>query len=131
MIDPQLTSWARTNYTDELTELTTTADLAAPGTSREDLAELTSQGHWDTLEPHPAILREQLTQAAGAATERLVLSAPDLRHLPAWLTETLHDTHERDVQIVLSPTQGELVPTRAPFPFTTSPAPRQPQALTL
>jgi hypothetical protein len=126
VIDPQLTSWTRTNYTDELTE-----DLAAASTQRKDLAELTSQGRWDTLQPHPALLRERVTQAAGAATERLVLSAPDLRHLPAWLTETLHDTHERDVQIVLSPTQGELVPTRAPFPFTTSPAPHQPQALTL
>jgi hypothetical protein len=131
VIDPQLTSWARTNYADELTELAATADLAAPETSREDLTELTSHGHWDTLEPHPGTLREQLTQATGAATERLVLSAPDLRHLPAWLTETLHDTHERDVQIVLSPTQGELVPTRAPFPFTTSVATNQPQALTL
>jgi hypothetical protein len=131
VIDPQLTSWARSNYTDELTELTATADLTEPGTSREDLAELTSHGRWDALQPHPGILREQLTQAAGAATERLVLSAPDLRQLPAWLTETLHDTHERDVQIVLSPTHGELVPTRAPFPFTTSPAPNQPQALTL
>jgi hypothetical protein len=131
VIDPQLTSWARANYIDELIKLTATADLAPPGTPPGDLAELTSHGRWDALQPHPGILREQVTQAAGVAAERLVLSAPDLRHLPAWLTETLHDTHERDVKIVLSPTQGELVPTRAPFPFTTSPAPRQPQALTL
>ena len=131
VIDPQLTSWARSNYTDELTKLTAAGDLAEPTTSREDLAELTSHGRWDTLQPHPGILREQLMQTAGAAAERLVLSAPDLRHLPAWLTETLHDTHERDVQIVLSPTQDELAPTRAPFPFTTSPAPDQPQALTV
>jgi hypothetical protein len=131
VIDPQLTSWTRSNFTDEITKLTAAGDLAEPATGHEDLAELTSHGRWDALEPHPGTLREQLTQAAGAADERLVLSAPDLRQLPAWLTETLHDTHERDVQIVLSPTKGELVPNRAPFPFTTTPAPHQPQALTL
>lgn len=131
VIDPQLTSWTRSNFTDDLTKLTAASELAAPARSREDLAELTGNGRWETLQPHPAILREQLTQAAGAAGERLVLSAPDLRQLPAWLTETLNDTHERDVQIVLSPAQDELAPTRTPFPFTTTPAPRQPHALTL
>jgi hypothetical protein len=131
MIDPQLTSWARSNYHDDLAELLASADLTSattgpPGrTGRKDVAELTPQGQWDAMEPHPGIVREQLTQATEAASERVVLSAPDLRQIPTWLAETLQNAHERDVEIILCPAREDLIPTRAAFPFGTLPAPNE------
>lgn len=131
-IDPQLTGWARTNYTDDLVKLIEPAHLRAHKTPPPDLAELTSHGRWETLEPHPGILREQISEAAEKAQERLILAAPDLRHIPTWLQEVISDTHERDIQIVLCPAKDDLAPKKAPFQFATSPAPsRRPQALTV
>jgi hypothetical protein len=130
-IDPQLTGWARSNYQDDLDALIASADLASATTSppattiRKDVAELTGQGQWHAMEPHPGILREQLTQATEAASERLVLSAPDLRQIPTWLAETLQDAHERDVEIILRPGREDLIPTRATFPFETLPEPNE------
>lgn len=123
VIDPRLTSWARSNYADDLAKLTASAELEVTDSQLKDLAELTRQGHWQTLQPHPATLRDQIGEAAQSANERLVLSAPDLRIIPTWLQEIVQDTSERDIQIVLCPGQADLIPTRATFPFTTSPAP--------
>lgn len=131
VIDPQLTSWTRTNFTDLLTELTAAGDLAAPTTSREDLAELTGNGRWEPLQPHPAILREQLTHAAGAAGERLVLSAPDCASSPPGSPKPSTTPTSATSRSSSPPPRDELAPTRTPFPFTTTPAPRQPHALTL
>ncbi len=129
--DSHLSAWARANYEKDLVELAEPAHLTAHKRPPEDLAELTTQGHWEALDPHPRLFREQLTEAAYSATERIVLSAPDLRYLPTWLQETLQDTHDRDVQIVLCPNQGDLTPSTATFDFETSPASDQPPALTL
>lgn len=129
--DSQLSAWARTNYADDLPELADAEHLMALTTPPADLAELAGQGHWEPLDPHPRLLREQLTEAASTATERVVLSAPDLRYLPAWLNETLTETNERDVQIVLCPNQADLTPAGVTFDFATSPLPDQIPALTL
>jgi hypothetical protein len=131
VIDPRLTSWARSNYAEDLDKLTASTELEVTDSQLKDLAELTRQGQWQTLQPHPATLRDQIGEAAQSANERLVLSAPDLRIIPTWLQEIIQPTSERDVQIVLC-TQADLIPTRATFPFTTTPAPtRGPQALAI
>lgn len=130
-IDPQITGWARSGYADELAALTESAELEISDAQIKDLAKLTSQGEWQTLEPHPATLREQMGEAVQSAEERVVLAAPDLRAIPEWLQAALQDAQEREVQIVLSPSQGEHVPARATFQFTTSPAPNQTQTLTV
>jgi hypothetical protein len=126
VIDPRLTGWARSNYAEDITKLIETAELDVTDSQLKDLAALTRQGQWQTLQPHPATLRDHITEAAQSANERLVLSAPDLRIIPTWLQEIIQDTSERDVQIVLCPTQADLIPTRVTFPFTTSPAPASP-----
>jgi hypothetical protein len=132
LIDPRLTAWARDNYAEDLKNLTQAADLDVTDSQLKGLAKLTSQGQWQTLQPHPGILREQVAEAAESANERLVLSAPDLRIIPTWLGEIIQNTSERDVQIVLCPTQGDLIPTRATFEFTTTLVPAgDPQALTI
>jgi hypothetical protein len=142
-IDPRLTGWARNLYTDDLQKLVQSSQLAtttvtaadttaATQANRQDPADLASHGRWETLEPHPGILREQVGEAAEQAEERLILAAPDLRHIPTWLKETLSDAHDRDVQIVLCPAKDDLIPNKAPFQFTTSPAPsRRAQPMTL
>ncbi len=146
VIDPELTGWARNLYTDDLERLVHSSELAAAATADTDEgtattaaqakhqnpADLTSRGRWQTLEPHPGILREQIKEAAGQAETRLILAAPDLRNIPTWLQETLSETHDRDVQIVLCPAKDDLTPKKAPFEFTTSPDPsRRAQPLTL
>ncbi len=55
----------------------------------------------------------------------------DLRYLPTWLSETLTEAHERDIQIVLCPNQANLTPAGMTFDFETSLAPHQPPALIL
>lgn len=130
-IDPQITGWARSNYAEDLDRLVESPELEITDAQLRALAKLTSQGQWQTLEPHPATLREQVTDAMRSAEERVVLAGPDLRAIPEWLQEALQDAQEREVQIVLSPSQGEHVPTRAKFQFTTSPAPNQTQTLTV
>jgi hypothetical protein len=132
VIDHRLTSWARSNYADDLAKLTATAELDVTDSQLTDLAKLTGQGQWQTLQPHPATLRDHVAEAARSANERLVLSAPDLRIIPAWLGEIITETSERDVQIVLCPTQNDLLPTRATFEFTTTIAPNhRPHALSI
>lgn len=132
MVDHRLTSWARSNYAEELANLTEGADLDVTDGQLKDLAKLTSQGQWQTLQPHPGTLRRHITEAAQDAQERLVLSAPDLRIIPTWLGEIIQEAGERDVQIVLCPTQAGLIPTRATFEFLTTPVPADnPQALTI
>jgi len=132
VVDHRLTIWARSNYAEDLKNLTQSADLDVTDNQLKDLAKLTGQGQWQTLQPHPGTLREQVAEAAESATERLVLGAPDLRIIPTWLGEIIQEASERDVQIVLCPDQADLIPTRATFEFTTTPAPsRDPQALTI
>jgi hypothetical protein len=132
VVDHRLTSWARSNYAEELADLTNAADLDVTDNQLQNLAKLTSQGQWQTLQPHPGTLRKQVAEAAESASERLVLSAPDLKIIPTWLGEIIQDTSERDVQIVLCPAQADLIPTRATFEFTTTPMPGgDPQALTI
>jgi hypothetical protein len=130
-IDPQLTGWARSNYADDLQRLIQSPELEISDAQLRALAELTSEGRWQTLEPHPATLRAQVGEAVQGAQERVVLAGPDLRAIPEWLQAALQDAQEREVQIVLSPFQGKHVPTRATFQFTTNPAPNQTQTLTV
>jgi hypothetical protein len=132
--DPQLTGWANNNFAKDLQKLIERGDPnLSEGHKRptKHLADLTSQGHWDTLEPHPALLRKQVAEATEAATERLVLSAPDLRHLPTWLLDALKETHDRDVQVVLSPAKPELIPKRTGLKFTIGVPAERPRALTM
>jgi hypothetical protein len=129
-IDPQMTRWAREHYTEDIEKHIAEADLTTT-TTPKDLAALIGQGRWRTLQPHPRELREQIADAGENADERLALAAPDLRHIPTWIEETLAQASERDVQIVLCPAQGDLAPTRAPYPFTVTPTPQSPRALTL
>jgi hypothetical protein len=136
VIDPRLTGWARNNYAEDITTLVESAELDVTNSQLKDLAALTKQGDWQTLQPHPATLRDHITEAAQSANERLVISAPDLRIIPTWLKEILQDTSERDVQIVLCPAKPDQILASAPFEFTTTPAPhrapgRDPQILTV
>lgn len=109
-----------------------TAYAVTSKTASQDPTGLTSHGRWETLGPHPGVLRERISEAAQSAQERFVLGAPDLRYIPTWLQEIINDTHDRDVEIVLCPGQADLTPARAPFQFTTSTAPRRRhQALTI
>jgi hypothetical protein len=128
VIDPQLTGWARNNYADDLAKLIEAGDLISSDTR---IVEPTDHGRWEALEPHPGLLREQVTQAADSAQERLVLGAPDLRSVPAWLEESLQQAADRDIQIVLSPTQADFVPNNASFEFTTIAASDPPLALSV
>jgi hypothetical protein len=107
-IDPQLTAWARANHADTLQTIVESADLGATETTIEQLAEIAAHGKWQTLDPHPARLREQITEAAENAQHRLALAAPDLRHIPAWLRQILADTADRDVRIVHCPSPSML-----------------------
>jgi hypothetical protein len=107
-IDPQLTAWVRANHADTLQTLIDSADLGATETTIQQLAEIAEHGKWQTLDPHPARLRELLAEAAENAERRLALAAPDLRHIPAWLRETLADTADREVQIVHCPSPAML-----------------------
>jgi hypothetical protein len=134
IVDPQITSWARANYTEDVQELIATAQpYALPDTPRQLTGGATtgSDGQWETLDPHPKKLRRQIADASERAHERIVLSAPDLRIVPAWMQETLTNASERDVEIVLCPHKPELAPRHMSCPFTTSPAPHAPQALTV
>jgi hypothetical protein len=128
VIDPQLTRWARRDYLEDLDALVKQADLSPSPLPPE---QPTDEGRWDPLQPHPGVLRERVREAAETAEDRLVLSAPDLRFLPPWLNDTIEQAAERDIQIVLCPSQANLAPRQTRFEFTTTPAPRQPQALTL
>jgi hypothetical protein len=130
-VDPQLTGWARSNYTEDLERLLTSPELEITDAQLKALAKLTSEGQWQTLEPHPATLREQVTYAMWGAEERVVLVAPDLRAIPEWLGAALGEASEREVQIVLCPAKAEHVPSRAPFEFATNRAPSQTQTQTL
>jgi hypothetical protein len=130
-IDPQLTGWARSHYAEDLEKLIAPPELEISDAQLNALAKLTKQGQWQTLEPHPATLRAQVDEAVQSAQERVVLAGPDLRAIPEWLQEALQDAQEREVEIVLSPSQGKHVPTRATFQFTTNPAPNQTQTLTV
>ena len=130
-IDPELTGWARSNYAEDLDRLAASPELEISDAQLGALAELTSEGEWQTLEPHPATLREQVTDALWSAEERVVLAAPDLRAIPEWLGAALGEASEREVQIVLSPAKPEHVPSRAAFEFTTSSAPNRGKTLTV
>ena len=130
-VDPQLTGWARSDYAEDLERLAASPELEITDAQLGALAELTSEGQWQTLEPHPATLREQVTDAMRSAEERVVLAAPDLRTIPEWLGEDLQEASEREVQIVLCPTKPEHIPSRAAFEFTTNPAPNRTQTQTL
>ena len=129
--DPLLTKWAQTNYANDLVELVKESPLAAKRTPSIHLTELTAQGQWEKLEPHPRQLREQVTEAADTAQERLVLCASDLRFVPGWIERTLEAAAERDIEIVLSPANPEHIPWTWHFDFTTTPLTDQPPVLTL
>lgn len=126
-IDPQLTGWARSNYAEDLERLLESPELEITDAQLKALAKLTSQGQWQTLEPHPTTLREQATEAMQSAEERVVLAGPDLRAIPEWLGEALREASEREVQIVLCPAQTEHTPSRATFQFTTNPRRAKPK----
>jgi hypothetical protein len=130
-VDPQLTGWAGSNYAEDLDRLAASPELEITDAQLRALAELTSQGQWQTLQPHPATLREQIVDAMWSAQERVVLAAPDLRAIPEWLGAALGEASEREVQIVLCPTQAKHIPSRAAFEFTTNPTPNQTQTLTV
>jgi hypothetical protein len=120
MHEPELTAWAQTTYTQDLDELIDGSELRSSGAP----AVRPSARQWQTLEPHPRQLREQVAEMAQAARERVVLCAPDLRHVPSWLEQTLEEAAERDIQIVLCPGKEGHTPAGWHFPHTTTPTSR-------
>ena len=77
------------------------------------------------------MLRGQITQAAEDAEQRVVFCAPDLRSLPPWLQETLREASERDLEVLLCPSQADYVPNKADFEFNVSASTQQPWALAI
>ncbi len=128
--DPVLTHWAREHYAKDISHFLTKANLGADRTPPQQIAQLATHA-WNQQPPHPGLLRRHITEAAQDAQERLVLCAPDLRFIPAWLQETLCETSERDVEILLCPSQAEHVPRKAGFDFAVSASTHQPGALAL
>lgn len=100
-----------------LAEITAELELpAATATSRR----------WRAVEPHPARVRQALTDVADTARDRLDLCAPNLRNLPAWLRDALADVLARGVPVVLHPTRAEDASKRV---ATVQPLSEQPHAL--
>ena len=87
--DPLLTRWARANFADQLKDWLEDSRLVTDPQALSDLLDLTGPGQWDALTPDPRELRAEIAGAAESAQERLLLAAPDLRSLPAWLDDTL------------------------------------------
>jgi len=130
--EPQLTAWAQTNYAKDLLDLVRDSELISPYTPPGHLTKLTEpRAEWERLEPHPKHLRQRISDAAEDARERLVLCAPDLRHVPAWIEQTLENAAERDIEIVLCPAKAEHLPRDWHFDFTTTPLADQPPLLSL
>jgi hypothetical protein len=129
--DALLTKWVNTNYIKDLRDLVDNSDLLAAYTPPSHLNQITGDGQWQQLEPHPKQMRERVTDAADAARERLVLCAPDLRFIPNWIEQTLEHVAERDIEIVLCPSTAEHVPRDWHFDFTTTPISDQPPVLSL
>jgi hypothetical protein len=121
--DPLLTRWARANFADQLKDWLEDSRLVSDPQALSDLLDLTGPGKWDALTPEPRQLRAEIVGAAESAQERVLVAAPDLRFLPAWLESTLIATHERDVRVVLCPGKPELVPARPLWDFSTIAAP--------
>jgi len=127
--DPLLTRWARANFADQLKKWLEHSRLVSDPQALSDLLDLTGPGKWDPLTPDPRQLRAEIVGAAESAQERLLLAAPDLRSLPAWLDDTLIAADERDVPIVLCPGKPELVPAKPLWGFSTIEAPDAPLGL--
>ena len=129
--EPQLTAWAQTNYAKDLLDLVRDSKLLSPYKPPSHLTQITGDGQWQQLEPHPRRMRERVSDAAENARERLVLCAPDLRFVPTWLEQTLENVAERDIEIVLCPAKAEHVPRDWHFDFVTTAVSDQPPVLSL
>jgi hypothetical protein len=129
--EPLLTHWVREHHTDHIRRVLNEAQLDPAKTPPQQLTQLTSRHTWDEHAPHPELMRGHITEAAEDAEQRVVLCAPDLRSLPMWLEEALRDASERDVEVVLCPSQADFVPSKPDFEFTVSASTYQPGALAL
>jgi hypothetical protein len=119
-LDPLLTRWVRTRYSDEIKALIEGSSLLSEDAPPPGLADPNGLDRWQPREPHPARLREQVTAIADQAQERVVLCAPDLNELPAWLSEALSFLNAREVRVLLCPGAAELVPSRRALEFETA-----------
>ncbi|HEY7933598.1 MAG TPA: hypothetical protein VID48_07215, partial [Solirubrobacteraceae bacterium] len=98
--DALLTHWVREHYTKHLHQTLKEGKLAntpVPDTVRK----VTEQDGWDTLEPHPGVFREQITQAVEDATQRVAVLAPSFTFIPTWLEQLLKDAGDRGVPVLL------------------------------
>jgi hypothetical protein len=129
--DPLLTRWARTNFADQLKDWLEDSRLVTDPHALSDLIDLTGPGRWEPLTPDPRRLRAEIARAADSAQERLLVAAPDLSTLPAWLEQVVIDAHEREVPIVLCPGKPELVPSKPLWEFSTIATPNHPPGLTV
>jgi hypothetical protein len=129
--EPLLTHWAREHHTDYISTVLMEAHLDPAQTPPQQLTQLTSRHTWDEQAPHPELVRGQITQAAEDAEQRVVLCAPDLRSLPAWLEEALCEASDRDIEVLLCPSQADYVPSKADFEFNVSASTQQSGALAI
>jgi hypothetical protein len=130
-LDPLLTRWTRTNYAEDIKQLIEDSALLTEDAPPPGPPDPKNLDRWQPREPHPARLREQVTALADQAQQRVVLSAPDLTDLPAWLGETLSLLNAREIPLVLCPGQPELVPSPRTLDFETATIPHPLPGLTL
>jgi len=55
--EPQLTAWAQTNYAKDLLDLVRDSELRSPYRPPSHLTQITGDGQWQQLEPHPRRMR--------------------------------------------------------------------------
>lgn len=115
--DPLLTHWVREHFRDYLEERLKQGKLTEH-TFPEKIAKVTGKDGWEPLEPHPGVLREQITQAIEGATQRVALLAPSLAFIPTWIEQLLQDAEDRGVPVLLCPAKDDQAPRGQRFQFT-------------
>lgn len=127
--DPLLTHWVLEHFTQYLEEHLARGKLTEH-TFPEKIAKVIRKHGWVPLEPHPGILREQITQAIDEATERVALLAPSLAFIPTWIEQLLQEADDRGVPVLLCPAKDDQAPRYQRFEFIGKTLPGLP-ALTL
>ena len=127
--DPLLTHWVREHYTKHLEEHLNRGKLTEH-TFPEKIAKIIHKHGWEPLEPHPGVLREQITETIEEATRRVALLAPSLAFIPTWIEQLLQEADDRGVPVLLCPAKDDQAPRYQRFEFTSKTLPGLP-ALTL
>ncbi|HEV7162637.1 MAG TPA: hypothetical protein VGN25_05215 [Solirubrobacteraceae bacterium] len=111
---PELTRWLHEQYGPSLQDILNVEHLIREGAPPQALTELTGPEPlgWESIEPHPELLRRALIDVAEAAEDRLDICAPSLREIPEWLREALEDALARGVSVVVHPADAKDAPRR-------------------